>query len=158
MPEMYDLHNLGWHSFQQLCLTVTREILGQSVESFLDSSEPGRMVPSHGTWTQAAGEALAGRFVIQCKFTGKLDKTLTTSDLAEDVEKARKLVHKGRCDCYIVMTNAGIAGTTAEDIETIFKSVGVKHVRTYGSTWLCQQITENKRLRSLFRESTVSAI
>jgi hypothetical protein len=28
---MYDLHILGWHSFQQLCLTITREILGQTV-------------------------------------------------------------------------------------------------------------------------------
>ena len=33
---MYDLHILGWHSFQQLCLTITREIFGQTVESFLD--------------------------------------------------------------------------------------------------------------------------
>ena len=39
---MYDLHNLGWNSFQQLCLTITREILGQTVESFLDYSDGGR--------------------------------------------------------------------------------------------------------------------
>ena len=30
---MYDLHNLGWRSFQQLCLTIAREIFGQIVES-----------------------------------------------------------------------------------------------------------------------------
>ena len=40
--EMYDLHNLGWNSFQQLCLTITRAILGQTVESFLDSRDGGR--------------------------------------------------------------------------------------------------------------------
>jgi hypothetical protein len=28
---MYDLQSLGWHSFQQLCLTIAREILGQTV-------------------------------------------------------------------------------------------------------------------------------
>jgi hypothetical protein len=39
---MYDLHILGWHSFQQLCLTITREIFGQTVESFLDSSDAGK--------------------------------------------------------------------------------------------------------------------
>ena len=39
---MYDLHNLGWHSFQQLCLTIARDILGQSVESFLDANDGGR--------------------------------------------------------------------------------------------------------------------
>jgi hypothetical protein len=38
---MYDLYSLGWHSFQQLCLTVTREILGQTVESFLDTADGG---------------------------------------------------------------------------------------------------------------------
>lgn len=41
---MYDLHNLGWSSFQQLCLTITREILGQTVESFLDSGDGGLLV------------------------------------------------------------------------------------------------------------------
>ena len=40
--KMYDLYNLGWHSFQELCLTITREILGQTVESFLDSSDAGK--------------------------------------------------------------------------------------------------------------------
>jgi hypothetical protein len=39
---MYDLYNLGWHSFQELCLTITHEILGQTVESFLDSSDAGK--------------------------------------------------------------------------------------------------------------------
>ena len=24
---MYDLHRLGWNSFQQLCMTITREVL-----------------------------------------------------------------------------------------------------------------------------------
>ena len=39
---MYDLYNLSWHSFQELCLTITREILGQTVESFLNSSDVGK--------------------------------------------------------------------------------------------------------------------
>ena len=38
----YDLHNLGWSSFQQLCLTIAREVLDQTVESFLDSGDGGR--------------------------------------------------------------------------------------------------------------------
>lgn len=146
---IYDLHTLGWHSFQQLCLTVTREILGQTVESFLDSSDAGKDGAFAGTWAATDGESLSGRFVIQCKFTGKRDKTLRASDLAEDVKKARKLVQAGRCDCYIFMTNAGISGTAAEDIETLFRDAGVKQVRSFGSTWICQQIKENKRLRML---------
>jgi hypothetical protein len=146
---MYDLHILGWHSFQQLCLTITREIFDQTVESFLDSSDAGKDGAFAGTWAPSQGEALSGRFVIQCKFTSKRDKTLNGSDLADDIEKARRLVQNGRCDCYILMTNAGISGSTADDLETLFTDVGVKHFRPFGSTWICQQIRENKRLRML---------
>jgi hypothetical protein len=31
---VYDLHSLGWHSFQQLSLTVASEILSQTVQFF----------------------------------------------------------------------------------------------------------------------------
>jgi hypothetical protein len=46
----------------------------------------------------------------------------------------------GRCDCDILLTNAGLSDSTAEDVETLFKSAGVKQVRSFGSTWICQQI------------------
>ena len=76
---MYDLHNLGWHSFQQLCLTIAREIFGQTVESFLDSADAGRDGAFTGTWRPSQGEALSGRFVIQCKVyeqTGQESKAI----------------------------------------------------------------------------------
>jgi hypothetical protein len=146
---MYDLHSLGWHSFQQLCLTITREIFGQTVESFLDSADAGKDGAFAGTWVPSKGEALSGRFVVQCKFTSKRDKTLSRSDLTDDLKKARKLVQNGRCDCYILMTNAGLSGSTDEDLETLFRGAGVKQFRSFASTWICQQITENKRLRML---------
>ena len=146
---MYDLHSLGWHSFQQLCLTIAREIFGQTVESFLDSSDAGRDGAFCGTWTPAQGEALSGRFVIQCKFTSKRDKNLTQSDLADEVEKAKRLVKDGRCDCYLLMTNAGLSGSLVNDVEGLFRQAGVKQVRSFGSTWICQQIRENSRLRML---------
>ncbi|MBB6144110.1 hypothetical protein HNQ77_002062 [Silvibacterium bohemicum] len=146
---MYDLHILGWHSFQQLCLTITREILGQTVESYLDSADAGKDGAFAGIWNPMNGEALNGKFVIQCKFTGKQDKTLKPSDITDDVGKARKLVLAGRCDCYILMTNAGLSGTAAEDIGALFLQAGVKQFRVFGSTWICQQIRENKRLRMM---------
>ena len=146
---MYDLYNLGWHSFQQLCSTITREILGQTVESFLDSSDAGKDGAFAGTWVASRGESLSGRFVIQCKFTSKRDKNLSEADLADDIEKAKRLTQNGRCDCYILMTNAGVSGATAEKVETLFKNAGVKQVRSFGVTWICQQISENKRLRML---------
>lgn len=146
---MYDLHNLGWNSFQQLCLTITREILAQTVESFLDSGDGGRDGAFTGKWGPTKQEDLSGSFVIQCKFTSKINYILRTSDLSDEVEKARRLAAKGLCDSYVLMTNAGLSGTRSEKIKALFKDAGVKRVAVFGSTWISQQIRENKRLRML---------
>jgi hypothetical protein len=146
---MYDLHSLGWNSFQQLCLTITREILGQVVESFLDSGDGGRDGAFTGRWTNTGQEDLTGSFVIQCKFTSRSNYVLRTSDLSDEVGKARKLVAMGLCDSYVLMTNAGLSGTRAAEIKALFNEAGAKHLAIFGSTWISQQIRENKRLRML---------
>ena len=146
---MYDLHKLGWDSFQRLCLTITREILGQTVASFLNSHDGGRDGAFAGTWNTGGQEDLSGHFVIQCKFTGKGDYVLKESDLSDEIEKARNLVSKGICDSYVLMTNAGLSGELESRIDQQLSAVGVKSVRIYGSTWINQQIQENKRLRTL---------
>ena len=46
------LHELGWHDFQQLCHTVLREVLGQTVVSFLDNPDAGRDGAFAGTWAR----------------------------------------------------------------------------------------------------------
>src|SRR5262245_55425163 len=112
---MYDLHNLGWNSFQQLCLTISREVLGQTVQSFLDSKDGGRDGAFRGRWKQNGREDLTGRFVIQCKFTNRSGHVLRPSELTDEVAKVKRLVAKGLCDSYVLMTNAGLAGTRAED-------------------------------------------
>lgn len=146
---MYDLHTLGWHSFQQLCLTIAREVLGQTVESFLDGNDGGRDGAFSGSWRPSGKENLTGRFVIQCKFTNRPGYVLHLSDLADEVEKAKRLVAAGRCDCYVLLTNAGVTGVRVEEVEALFSTVGVKQVVVHGSTWLTQQIREHKRLRML---------
>lgn len=146
---MFELHNLGWNDFQRLCLTITREILGQTVESFLDSGDGGRDGAFTGTWSAKGQESLSGPFVIQCKFTSRINYVLRTADLSDEVEKAKKLVGQGLCDSYVLMTNAGLSGTGAGKIKALFESAGVKHVATFGSTWINQQILENKHLRML---------
>ena len=146
---MYDLHKLGWSSFQQLCLAIAREILGQTVESFLDSKDGGRDGAFTGQWRQTNQEDMAGHFVIQCKFTSKLDHALMANDLSDEVAKARRLVELGLCDAYVLMTNAGLSGVREEEIGAAFLSAGAKHVRIFGSTWIDQQIRDNKRLRML---------
>jgi energy-coupling factor transporter ATP-binding protein EcfA2 len=143
------MHLLGWSSFQQLCLTIVREILGQTTESYLDSNDAGQDGAFAGNWVAAATENFSGKFVIQCKFSGKSGYRLTQADIANEIPKLRKLVSDGVCDVYILMTNAGISGKQALRIKTQLFEAGAKHVAIYGSTWIEEQIRENTRLRML---------
>lgn len=146
---MYDLHRLGWNSFQQLCLTIVREVLGQTVQSFLDSNDAGRDGAFAGSWTSAPTLQLSGKFVIQCKFSSKANYLLTLSDMTDEIPKVRKLVADGLCDVYILMTNAGVSGKQEAKIRSELIGAGAKHVLIYGSTWIEDQIKENTRLRML---------
>ncbi|OQP57613.1 hypothetical protein [Niastella populi] len=144
----YNLHQLGWHSFQQLCLSITRDILGQTVESFLDTNDAGKDGAFAGKWKPTGKETIEGKFVIQCKFTAKFESNLTLSDLTDELPKVERLIKAGRCDCYVILTNAGISGQQDEIIKEKFKALGVKHTLIFGSTWICQQIHESKSLRT----------
>ncbi|MDE2107536.1 MAG: hypothetical protein KGL39_60645, partial [Patescibacteria group bacterium] len=144
---MYDLHRLGWNSFQQLCQTICREVLGQTVESYLDSNDAGKDGAFSGTWTPMPGEVYSGHFVIQCKFTADAGHNLSPSDIKDEVEKVRRLVAAGQCDIYVLMTNAGVSGTQTAKIKTLLAESGVKQVLVFGSTWINQQIREKKSLR-----------
>lgn len=146
---MYDLHRLGWSSFQQLCLTISREVLGQTVQSFLDSNDAGRDGAFAGTWESRPSESLSGRFVIQCKFSSKAGASLTKSAMADEFPKVRKLVAEGLCDVYILLTNAGVSANQEMKITAALQSAGVKHVIVFGSNWIEAQIRENTRLRML---------
>lgn len=146
---MYNLHRLGWNSFQQLCLTIAREVLGQTVQSFLDSNDAGRDGAFTGTWTPAPGQLLSGNFVIQCKFSSKAGYLLTKSDITDELPKVRRLVTDRLCDVYILMTNAGVSGKQEAQIKKQLIEAGVKHVLIIGATWIEDQIKESTRLRML---------
>ncbi len=146
---MYNLHSLGWNSFQQLCITITSEILGQTVQSFLGTNDGGRDGAFSGLWNPTGKENLRGHFVIQCKFTSRANYGIHLSDLTDEIDKVERLVKNGLCDSYVLMTNAGVSGSRAEIIEATFKNAGAKHVLILGSTWIIQQIRESKRLRML---------
>lgn len=146
---MYDLHRLGWNSFQQLCLTIAREVLGQTVQSFLDSNDAGRDGAFSGSWSPSQGQHFSGNFVIQCKFSSKAGGLLTKSDIADEIPKVRKLVSDGLCDVYILMTNAGVSAKQEAQIKAALNDAGVRDVLIFGSTWIEDQIRENTRLRML---------
>jgi hypothetical protein len=144
---MYELHRLGWNSFQQLCQTICREVLGQTVESFLDSNDAGKDGAFTGTWAPAPGEIYTGKFVIQCKFTAGAGHNLKPSDISEELIKVRKLVATGQCNVYILITNAGVSGVQTAKVKAQLIEAGIQHVLVFGSTWINQQIRERKSLR-----------
>jgi energy-coupling factor transporter ATP-binding protein EcfA2 len=150
MPEVtFNLHTLGWHSFQQLCHSILRENLGQTVQSFLDEHDGGRDGAFSGVWNPTGTEDLRGRFVVQCKFTKFAGKNLQLSEMSDDMDKARRLVKQGLCDVYVLLTNAGESGTTDELIVEKLRDAGVKQVRIFHGPWIERQILESKNLRSM---------
>lgn len=145
----YELHRLGWHDFQQLCLTIVRESLGQTVTNFLDTNDAGIDGAFSGTWKQKDDEDLNGHFIIQCKFTNKVQNNVKLSDLTDEFVKIERLVAEGRCDCYILMTNAGVSGQFELSYSKKLAGLGVKKWRIFGNDWISCQITESNRLRAL---------
>lgn len=146
---MYDLHSLGWYGFQELCNSISREILGQTSMTFLDSADGGRDGCFSGKWRITSALEYEGEFVIQCKFKSKPNSNLRFSDISNEIAKAQLLTEKGLCDVYILMTNAGVTAPMAEKIQIHLKSVGVKHVFVFGSTWVNAKIKESSNLRRL---------
>jgi len=145
----YDLHSLGWHAFQQLCLTVLREILGQTVSAFLDGRDGGRDGGFRGKWKPQKHEDISGTFVFQCKFTNRAGYNLTLADISDELEKAARLVKEGLCENYFLLTNAGVSGVVEQELRSAFIAVGVRHFSIFGYTWICDTIRDNKRLRML---------
>jgi hypothetical protein len=146
----FDLQSLGWKAFQQLCATITSEVLGQSVEMFLPSQDAGRDGAFRGKWRRVGSEEFSGPFTIQCKFTSKHNIRLTASAIREEFEKARWLGLKGLAQSYIVMTNYGVSGPVAEEIRSMFLEIaGIKHCAVFGRDWITSKIRESARLRML---------
>lgn len=146
---MFELQRMGWHAFQRLCITICREVLGQTVESFLDTNDAGMDGAFTGTWTPTLGQQLSGRFIIQCKFSARYDHRLTLSELAADIRKAGALAKAGMCDIYVLMTNAGMSGQTRVALEKRLHAVGIKQVLVLQANWIEEQIRTHRRLRML---------
>lgn len=146
----FALHTLGWKAFQDLCSTVTTEILGQTVERYFDSHDGGRDGAFGGTWERTQNEHFSGAFTIQCKFTAKPNAQLNASILSDEIEKARTLLRDGLADTYLLITNASVKGTVAAKLKKLFvNDIGVKHFAAYGREWLSQAIRDSPRLRML---------
>ena len=149
MTAEFELHLLGWSDFQALCHTVAREIFGQTVVGYLDQDDGGRDGAFYGTWTPAGLETFSGDFVFQAKHTSVANASLSLSDLEDELDKAERLNRAGRCDVWVLMTNARVSGRTEEKITAAIRERGVPHALVLGTTWINQTIAESARLRML---------
>ncbi len=145
----FELHKLGWSDFQSLCHTVCREILGQTVVGYLDHNDGGRDGAFTGVWEQHDGETFRGEFVIQTKHTTNPTTTLGLSDLADELDKAERLAASGRCDVYLLMTNARMTARTEEKLHAELCDRGISQSRVLSSKWINATIAESARLRML---------
>jgi hypothetical protein len=101
----FQLHSLGWKAFQDLCLTVLSDQLGQAVQRYSTSNDGGRDGAFVGEWNPTNALSLTGETVVQCKYTNRRDATLTISEFQDEFAKAKNLWQRRHRDNYIVLTN-----------------------------------------------------
>ncbi len=146
----FELHTLGWKAFQNLAATIIGEVFGQTVQTFFDSRDGGRDGAFNGNWKPTASESFSGSFTVQCKFTAKLGKQLSLTDISGELEKAARLAQRGLADTYLLFTNAHITGSNDEKIrEAITAIPGIRYYASYGLERISQIICESSRLRML---------
>lgn len=124
--------------------------MGSDYPVFFDSNDGGRDGAFHGEWEDQDSETFSGSFTVQCKFTSKADKTIKSSDLTDELKKAKRLAAKGLCDNYFLLTNANLTGANTEDIEDTFEKIPqIKKCKVFGKERISQIIQESSRLRML---------
>ncbi|MFF7944518.1 hypothetical protein ACFZC5_32835 [Nocardia gamkensis] len=145
----YELHTLGWRSFQDLCAVVAREVWNESAQPFADTRDAGRDGAFYGKWKNGSTAPLLSEapYVLQCKFVAVRDKTLTLSSIQDELSKIRKLVSDGLCQSYILMSNARITGTSEARIRKAILAQGATDAHIFGGQWINHTIALNQRLR-----------
>ena len=144
----YQLHRLGWKGFQQLCGTILRESMGQTLQTFSDVNDAGRDGAFHGQWSPQKGEVFRGRCTIQCKHSARVGAKLRLSALTSELEKARGLGKKGLAENYLLFTNMSVTGVSVHEIETALTALlGIAHAKIFGRDWIESQIHENTQVR-----------
>ena len=135
--------------FQNLCVTVTSEELGQAVIEFAPTNDAGRDGAFFGIWSPKGNTLYRGHFVVQAKHTSNPRTFLTPSLISDELDKVERLVACGRCDVYVLISNAKLTGESELTITEDLESRGVSQTLILGAEWLNQKISENSRLRML---------
>lgn len=150
MSQSFDLHVLGWKSFEDLVCCIFREVLGQTVQIFSDGVDGGRDAAFNGSWiSNDSNIQMAGSFCIQCKHTSKPAQKLSMTIIEEELEKIKRLAKSGLCDNYILVTNYQLPAGIAEKAEAAIISAGAKVAVVFGNEWISKIISEHPKLRRL---------
>jgi hypothetical protein len=142
----FQLHQLGWFAFEQLCRTICREVWGQPIEAYSRGPDGGRDGSFYGPWSNGSDQS---RAVLQCKHTSVSGGHLSLTDMDSEFAKVGRHVAAGRCDVYLLMTNARVSGDAAAAIDEGLQAVGVKRVIIQGYETICELLTAQKSLRAL---------
>lgn len=143
----FDLTQLGWKGFQDLCAAVAAEVLDRPVQTFLPGNDGGRDGAFLGTWRSAPSAPV--KSTIQCKFTITPNARLSLAKLKSELAKVASLVKAGLAEDYVVMTNAGVTGTADAAICKAFLEAGVKRCQVFDGDWILRQVRERPRLRMM---------
>lgn len=142
----FELHKLGWFAFEELCRTICREVWNQPIEVYSRGPDGGRDGSFYGPWTEGIADSPA---VLQCKHFSAAGHRLTMSDIESERDKALIHAAAGRCDVYLLMTNARISGGVAAGIEASFQASGIRRVMVLGYEAICELLTSHASLRAL---------
>lgn len=142
----FELHQLGWFSFEELCRTICREVWDAPVEAYSHGSDGGR--DGSFTFRPTPGSPRA-KAIIQCKHRSDPSARLRLDDIRGELPKVKAHVEAGRCERYVLMTNAKVSGGVASAIDDAFRSVGVRGTTVFGYEGICELLTTHKSLRAL---------
>src|SRR5688572_4133953 len=147
----YNLQQLGWSAFEDLCIQVMRVVLGETCTRFLPGRDLGRDGWFRGVCAAklASQNNLAGNFLIQCKHTSKAEHPLEVDDLKDEVSKMEEFAKTTRLN-YVLMTNRRVTSTHEKHIRERFEAIpNVASCTVLGETWVEDEIDAHTRLLRL---------
>lgn len=149
-PMQFDLHKLGWKSFEDLVACVLRETLGQTYQVFSDGIDGGRDGAFYGSWiSTGTADTMSGNFCVQCKHTSKAETKMNLAIIEDEFPKIGRLAARGLADTYLLFTNCSISAETAATLEEKIRDAGAKQAKIFGAEWLNQSIATRPSLRRL---------
>ena len=151
MMEMakFDLHKLGWKSFEDLVACILGEVMSPLIQQFTPGPDGGRDISFLGSWRVGNNENLHGSVAIQCKHTSLTNRTLSESLVKGELPKIVRLLEGGLSDHYILIANHNLSGGKEEEYSDLIRTTGVQTVRIFGTEWLNQTITRHPNLRRM---------